>query len=561
MSRIGDLLVRENLISPAQLQKAQEESRRSGKRIGEILPRLGYIAETELTQFVAKQYGVPSINLSEFEVDAEVIALIPKDVAKKHTVVPVNRAGSSLIVAISDPANIYAIDDIKFLTGYTVEVVVASETQILEAIERYYAAPQVNYDQVLEDFEDVEFGEEAEQLNVLDLEKESGEAPVVKLVNAVLLNAIRKGASDIHIEPYEKKFRVRYRIDGVLWEEMSPPLKLKNAITSRLKIMASMDIAERRLPQDGRIKLKIGKDREMDFRVSVLPTLFGEKVVMRLLDKSNLQLDMTRLGFEVKPLEWFKKAIHSPFGMVLVTGPTGSGKTTTLYSAMAELNKVTENISTAEDPVEYNLPGINQVQMHDDIGLNFAAALRSFLRQDPDIIMVGEIRDFETAEIAVKAALTGHMVLSTLHTNDAPSTISRLLNMGVEPFLVTASTRLIVAQRLARTLCAECKKPAPPNIEGLVEMGVAPDDARQVQIFAADGCRSCNNGYKGRLALYEIMPLFEELKEMILQGSSTAELKAEAIRLGMRTLRMSGIQKIKEGMTTIEEVCRVTAAD
>jgi type IV pilus assembly protein PilB len=561
MSRIGELLVRENLISPAQLQKAQEESRRTGKRIGEILPKLGYIAETELTQFVAKQYGVPSINLAEFEVDAEVIALIPKDVARKHTVVPVNRAGSSLIVAISDPANIYAIDDIKFLTGYTVEVVVASEAQILEAIERYYAAPQVSYDEIVEDFEDVEFGEESEQVNVLDLEKQSGEAPVVRLVNAILINAIKKGASDIHIEPYEKKLRVRYRVDGVLWEEMAPPLKLKNALTSRLKIMSSLDIAERRLPQDGRIKLKIGKEREMDFRMSVLPTLFGEKVVLRLLDKSNLQLDMTKLGFEAQPLEWFKKAVHAPFGMVLVTGPTGSGKTTTLYSAMAELNKVTENISTAEDPVEYNLPGVNQVQMHDDIGLNFAAALRSFLRQDPDIIMVGEIRDFETAEIAVKAALTGHLVLSTLHTNDAPSTISRLLNMGVEPFLVTASTRLILAQRLARTLCSECKKPAPPNVEGLVEMGVAPDEARQIQMFMAEGCRNCNNGYKGRLALYEVMPLFEELKEMVLQGSSTAEIKAEGIRLGMRTLRMSGIQKIKEGMTTIEEVCRVTAAD
>ncbi len=561
MTRIGDLLVRENLISPAQLQKAQEEAKRTGKRIGEILPRLGYIAETDLTQFVAKQYGVPSINLQEFEVDPEVIALIPKDVARKHTVIPVNRAGSSLIVAIVDPANIYAIDDIKFLTGYTVEVVVASEQQITEAIERYYAAPQVDLDQVLEDFEDIEFGEEAESVNVLDLEKQSGEAPVVRLVNAVLINAIKKGASDIHIEPYEKKMRVRYRIDGVLWEEMAPPLKLKAAMTSRIKIMASLDIAERRLPQDGRIKLKMGKEREMDFRVSVLPTLFGEKVVLRLLDKSNLQLDMTRLGFEVTPLEWFKKAIHSPFGMVLVTGPTGSGKTTTLYSAMAELNKVTENISTAEDPVEYNLPGINQVQMHDDIGLNFAAALRSFLRQDPDIIMVGEIRDFETAEIAVKAALTGHLVLSTLHTNDAPSTVSRMLNMGVEPFLVTASTRLILAQRLCRLLCAECKKPAHPNPEALVEMGVPPEEAHQVQLFTAEGCRSCNQGYKGRMALYEVMPMFEEIKEMVLQGSSTAELKAEAIRLGMRTLRMSGIQKIKEGVTTIEEVCRVSAAD
>src|SRR6478672_7666930 len=440
MSRLGELLVRENLISLAQLQKAQEEQRKSGTRLGYSLTKLGIITEGDLTNFLSKQYGVPSINLSEFEISPEVIQLIPAELAKRHQLIPVNRAGATLIVAMSDPSNIYAIDDLKFRTGLNIEVVVASEVAADEAITRYYEK-QVTYDDVLGDIDAdaVELGGDEDEINVVDLEKASGEAPVIKLCNVILLNAIKKRASDIHIEPYEKNFRVRYRIDGVLYEEQQLPLKLKNAVTSRIKIMSSLDISERRLPQDGRIKLKIGKDKEMDFRVSVLPTLFGEKIVMRLLDKTNLQLDMTKLGFEEKPLTDFMKAISMPYGMVLVTGPTGSGKTTTLYSALQELNTIADNISTAEDPVEFNLPGINQVQMHDEIGLNFAAALRSFLRQDPDTIMIGEIRDFETAEIAVKAALTGHLVLSTLHTNDAPSTVTRLLNMGVEPFLVTAS--------------------------------------------------------------------------------------------------------------------------
>jgi type IV pilus assembly protein PilB len=566
MSRLGELLVRENMISLQQLQKAQDESKRGGGRIGNTLIKLGYIAETDLTSFLSKQYGVPSINLSQFEIDLEVIRLIPKEVARKHMVIPVNRAGSSLIVAMSDPSNIYAIDDLKFLTGYNIEVVVASEVAIEEAVTRYYEKA-VSYDEVMEGFDEkeIEFGADEEALNVLDLEKASSEAPVIRLVNAILINAIKKGASDIHVEPYEKNFRVRYRIDGVLYEEMQPPLKLRNAIISRMKIMSSLDIAERRLPQDGRIKLKLGKGREMDFRVSVLPTLFGEKVVMRLLDKSNLQLDMTRLGFEEKPLKDFQHAIHMPYGMCLVTGPTGSGKTTTLYSALSELNKSTENISTAEDPVEYNLHGINQVQMHDEIGLNFATALRAFLRQDPDIIMVGEIRDFETAEIAVKAALTGHMVLSTLHTNDAPSTVNRLLNMGVEPFLVTASTNLILAQRLARKVCGECKVPVELNkqvVQALVDMGCKLEDAKNAKLYKGEGCRTCSNtGYKGRIALYEVMPFNEPLKELVLQGSSTAELKAEAIRIGMKSLRQSGLSKVLEGVTSIEEVARVTAAD
>ena len=436
MARLGELLVRENMISPQQLQQAQEEQKKSGGRLGGSLVKLGMLNEQELLNFLSKQYHVPSINLDEFKIDPEVLKLISEEVAAKHQVVPVHRAGASLVVAMADPSNIFAIDDIKFLTGYNVEVVVASETQIAKAIERFYkTGGEASYEEVMSGFDEgeIEFGDDEESLNALDLEKSAEDAPVVKLVNLVLIDAIKKNASDIHIEPYEKEFRVRYRIDGQLYEVMKPPLKLKNAVVSRVKIMSSLDIAERRLPQDGRIKLKLGKGREMDFRVSVLPTLFGEKVVLRLLDKSNLQLDMTKLGFEEAVLKNFKWGISQPYGMVLVTGPTGSGKTTTLYSALSELNKNTRNISTAEDPVEFNLPGINQVQMHEEIGLNFAAALRAFLRQDPNIIMVGEIRDFETAEIAIKAALTGHLVLSTLHTNDAPSTVSRMLNMGIEP--------------------------------------------------------------------------------------------------------------------------------
>jgi type IV pilus assembly protein PilB len=492
-----------------------------------------------------------------------VIKLVPVEVARKHEVIPVNRTGSSLIVAMSDPSNIYAIDDLKFLTGHNIEVVVASEVAIDEAINRYYEK-NVSYKDVLGDLDDsdINVADDEESVNVVDLEKSAEEAPVVKLCNVILLNAIKKRASDIHIEPYEKSFRVRYRIDGVLYEEQQLPMKLKNAITSRMKIMSQLDIAERRLPQDGRIKLKLGKDKEMDFRVSVLPGLFGEKIVLRLLDKSNLQLDMTKLGFEERALKDFMHAIHKPFGMCLVTGPTGSGKTTTLYSALSELNKTTENISTAEDPVEDNLAGINQCQMHDDIGLNFAAALRAFLRQDPDIIMVGEIRDFETAEIAVKAALTGHMVLSTLHTNDAPATVSRLLNMGVEPFLVTASVNLILAQRLARKICADCKAPVEPNPKALTDLGMKPELAATLKLFKGKGCRTCNNtGYKGRIALYEVMPFTDPLKELVLQGASATEIKAEMIRGGVRSLRASGLAKIADGVTSVEEVGRVTVAD
>jgi type IV pilus assembly protein PilB len=564
MSRLGELLVREKLISLQQLQRAQEDAKRNGRRLGAALTSLGYVNDAALTNFLAKQYSLPSINLKEFEVEPDVLKLIPRDIAKKHLVIPVNRAGSTLIVAMSDPSNIYAIDELKFLTQYNIEPVVASEAAIDEAISRYYEkAPDLT--DLVSDLEinEVDFEQgDGEGVNVVDLEKQSGEAPVVKLCNAVLLAAIKKKASDIHIEPYEKEFRIRYRIDGILYEEMRPPLRLRNAMTSRLKIMASLDISERRLPQDGRIKLKIGKDREMDFRVSVLPTLFGEKIVLRLLDKSNLQLDMTKLGFEQKPLDDFKKAIALPYGMVLDTGPTGSGKNTTLYSGLAELNKSTRNISTAEDPVEFNLPGINQVQMHDDIGLNFAAALRAFLRQDPNIIMVGEIRDFETAEIAVKAALTGHLVLSTLHTNDAASTISRMLNMGIEPFLVTASVNLVVAQRLARRICADCKEPTEKIEQALIDLGMTQEQAETCQQMKGRGCQTCNNtGYKGRVALYEVMPFIDPLKELVLQGASAAEIKTEMIRNGINSLRLAGINKIVEGMTTPEEIIRVTVGD
>jgi type IV pilus assembly protein PilB len=564
MSRLGELLVREKMISLQQLQRAQEEAKRTGKRLGHALTQLGFVNDTDLTQFLARQYSLPSINLNEFDIDPDVLKLIPKDISRKHMVIPVNRAGATLIVAMSDPSNIYAIDELKFLTQYNIEPVVASEQSIEEAIQRYYEKAPDLTDMIGEmEIDEVDFeGTGDADVNVVDLEKQSGEAPVVKLCNMILLAAIKKKASDIHIEPYEKEFRIRYRIDGILYEEMRPPLKLRNAIISRIKIMASLDISERRLPQDGRIKLKIGKDKEMDFRVSVLPTLFGEKIVLRLLDKSNLQLDMTKLGFEEKPLNDFKKAIALPYGMVLVTGPTGSGKTTTLYSGLSELNKSTRNISTAEDPVEFNLPGINQVQMHDDIGLNFATALRAFLRQDPNIIMVGEIRDFETAEIAVKAALTGHLVLSTLHTNDAASTISRLLNMGVEPFLVCASVNLVVAQRLARKICAECKEQVEKAEQPLLDLGMSPEQVAECQLMRGKGCKTCSNtGYKGRIALYEVMPFIDPLKELVLQGASAAELKAEMIRNNINTLRLAGIRKILEGTTTPEEILRVTVGD
>jgi len=577
INRIGDILIKEDVISLDQLKSAIEEQKQSGKRLGETLLNLGYIDETQLVAYLSKQYGVPAIDLDQFDISPEVLKVVPRESAIKHKLIPINRSGSTLVVAMSDPSNIFAIDDLKFATGKNIEVVVTSERAIQNAIEKYYGSQKEweekvkaeqtigAVDKLIGELEDYAVDViENEEINVSELEKASEEAPVIKLVNHILLDAMRRGASDIHIEPYEKDYRVRYRIDGVLYDIMRPPLKLKNAVSSRVKIMANLDIAERRLPQDGRIKVQVGQGRNMEFRVSVIPTLFGEKVVLRLLDKESLQLDLTKLGFEEEQLKAFRDSIYKPYGMVLITGPTGSGKTTTLYSSLMELNRQDVNISTAEDPVEYSLAGINQVQIHEEIGLTFAAALRSFLRQDPDIILVGEIRDYETAEIAIKAALTGHLVLSTLHTNDAPSTVTRLLNMGVEPFLVTASLNSIVAQRLMRKVCMDCKEEIEVSPQVLIDLGVSPKEVSDYIIYRGrgDGCKTClGTGYKGRVAVYEVMTLTEELKEFILSGASALELKREAIRQGMKTLRQSAISKLKQGITTVEEVVRTTSSD
>ena len=558
--RLGDMLVKAALITREQLNQALQQQQSGGGRIGGNLVKLGFISEDDITSFLSRQYGVPSINLSHFDIDATVIKLIPSEIAQKHQVIPINRTGNVLTVAMADPSNIFAIDDIKFMTGFKVEPVVAAETSIKNSINKYYDSAGLVED-IMKGFDDKDveaLREEDDSVNAAELGKAAEDAPVVKLVNLILTDAIKKGASDIHIEPYEKSFRVRYRVDGMLYDVMQPPTRLKAAITSRIKIMAQLDIAERRLPQDGRIKIKMA-NKEMDYRVSTLPTLFGEKVVMRLLDKGNLQLDMTKLGFSPETLTDFETGLLMPFGMVLVTGPTGSGKTTTLYSALNRLNTVDTNIMTAEDPVEFNLPGINQVQTKADIGLTFAAALRSFLRQDPDVIMVGEIRDYETAEIAVKAALTGHLVLSTLHTNDAPGTISRLLNMGVEPFLVSASCNVIVAQRLARRVCQGCKEFIAVPPQAMMSVGFSPEDAKTFKPCKGKGCQTCNDtGYKGRVALYEVMLIKDNVKEAILQGASSMELRELGRKNGMLTLREAGLQKIREGMTTVEEVLRVT---
>ena len=565
VSRLGEILVRNNLITKEQLAAALEEQKTAGPgvRLGSILIKNGHITESDLTTFLSRQYGVPSINLADFEVDESVLKLIPQDIAKKYKVVPVNRAGSTLIIAMSDPSNIFTTDDIRFITGYNIEVVVASDSALESAIEKYYE----HYPSLVDmmgnmDLEEFDVVEKEDDFDVSSLARATEEAPVVKLVNLILTDAIKKKASDIHIEPYEHLFRIRYRIDGMLFEVMKPPIKMKNALISRIKIMAQLDIAERRLPQDGRIKIKLGGGKVMDFRVSVLPTLFGEKIVLRLLDKSSLQLDMTKLGYEPSALKIFKREIHKPFGMVLVTGPTGSGKTVSLYSALCELNKTTDNISTAEDPVEFNFPGINQVQMHEEIGLNFATTLRSFLRQDPDIIMIGEIRDLETAEIGIKAAMTGHLVLSTLHTNDAPSTISRLLNMGVEPFLVSSAVNLITAQRLARRVCSDCSEPQEIPLPALIDAGVPPQEAGEYVCHRGAGCPKCNGtGYRGRVGFYQVMPMVEEIRELVLRGANTIEIKRESMRLGFKTMRQSGLTKLKEGITSFEEVLRVTVSD
>jgi type IV pilus assembly protein PilB len=585
--RIGELLLKEKRITPEQLQEALNYQRTSGGKLGANLVKLGHVKDEDITSLLSKQYGVPSIALNQFEIDPAVIKLVPAETARKYQIVPLSRAGATLTIAMTDPTNVFAMDDVKFMTGYNVEPVVASETALLDAIDQYYGAataqpakhaaqPTAPGESALEVATraldempsltaadgDVEVIEELEEISAETLSRQGEEAPVIKLVNVVLMSAISKGASDIHIEPYEKDYRIRYRIDGILYNIMSPPLKMRDAITSRIKIMAKLDIAEKRLPQDGRIKIRFsdnGTAKDIDFRVSCLPTLFGEKIVMRLLDKSKLMLDMTKLGFEEESLKKLETAISKPWGMVLVTGPTGSGKTNTLYSSIAKINTPETNIMTAEDPVEFNLLGVNQVQVRENIGLNFAAALRSFLRQDPNIILVGEIRDFETAEIAVKAALTGHLVLSTLHTNDAPSTINRLMNMGIEPFLVASSLNLVCAQRLVRRVCANCKVEDPVAPQALEQVGYSAEDAKTVKPFKGAGCEKCNKtGYKGRVGLYEVMEITDELRELILVGASALELRRKAVEEGMITLRGSGLRKVKLGVTSLEEVLRET---
>ena len=566
--RLGELLTKASLITQDQLKEALKLQKETGGKLGETLIKLGFVAEEDITECLSQQFGVPSINLAHFEIDSLVIKLIPADVARKYNILPVNKTGATITIAMADPTNVFAMDDIKFMTGYNVEPVVASELGIKAAIDNYYGTTSsLELKKVMEDLQqsesaDLEVLEEEEDLDIAALADSAEEAPVVKLVNLILTDAIKRGASDIHIEPYEKEFRVRFRIDGTLYEIMNPPLKLKDAITSRMKILAKLDISEKRLPQDGRIKLKMrlnDKNKELDFRVSVLPTLFGEKIVMRLLDKDNLKLDMTKLGFEPESLARFEEAIFKPWGMVLVTGPTGSGKTNTLYSALSKVNSPEVNIMTAEDPVEFNLPGINQVQMKESIGLNFAATLRSFLRQDPNIILVGEIRDFETAEIAIKAALTGHLVLSTLHTNDAPSTINRLMNMGIEPFLVATSVQLIAAQRLARRVCANCKEPVEITPQALINIGYKKDEVGTFTVYKGRGCDKCNStGYKGRVALIEVMAIDDTIRDLILSGGTAIDIKKRAAETGMISLRRSGLIKIKDGTTTIEEVVRET---
>jgi type IV pilus assembly protein PilB len=569
-------LVRDKRISPVQLQEALDHQRANGGRLGTNLVKLGFVQDEDIASLLGRQYGVPAITLAQFELDAAVVRLVPAETAVKYQVIPVGRSATALTLAMTDPTNVFAMDDIKFMTGLHVEPVVASESAVREAITRYYGTGASEQDRsepgdlvsrALEDLgsgsdDGIEVVSDADAIDTSTLERQSGEAPVIRLVNALMLSAIQRGASDIHVEPYEKELRIRYRIDGVLHRVMAPPLKYRDPITSRIKIMAQMDIAEKRLPQDGRIKARFndhGQTREIDFRVSCLPTLFGEKIVMRLLDRGQLRLDMTRLGFQADALHRFETAIRRPWGMVLVTGPTGSGKTNTLYSAISQLNQAGVNILTAEDPVEFNLAGINQVQVRDGIGLTFATALRSFLRQDPNVILVGEIRDGETAAIAVKAALTGHLVLSTLHTNDAPSTVSRLVNMGVESFLVASSVNLVCAQRLVRRICDHCKTEDMAAAEVLVEAGFAPAHVGSFQIWRGRGCDRCaGTGYRGRVGLFEVMASSEALRSLILDGAPVSELRRQAMAEGMVTLRQSGLEKVREGLTSLDDVVRET---
>ncbi len=562
--RLGDLLIKEGLISKDQLDKALQEQRANGTRLGYNLVKLGFVQETEITKMLARQYRMPAVDLARFEVDPKIVKMVPADIALKHLVLPLKREGRTLTVAMADPTNMGVIDDLKFITRYDIFPVIAGEYTLRTALEKNYEQTDQQLDKLIEEM-DAEGLED--ELEVVKEEEEqdqpmqvADDAPVVKLINAILTDAVKRGASDIHIEPFEHEIRVRYRVDGELSEVMKPPLKLKAALTSRIKIMSSLNIAERRVPQDGRIKLKMGK-RVIDYRVSTCPVLFGEKIVMRILDKGNLALDLSKFGFEPKAEQDLMKAILNPYGMVLVTGPTGSGKTTTLYSALSRVNTMEVNIMTAEDPVEYNLMGINQVLVRNEIGMTFAAALKAFLRQDPNIIMVGEIRDIETGGIAIKAALTGHLVLSTLHTNDAPSTITRMIDMGIEPFNVSSAVNLIVAQRLVRRICSNCKGEHQYSDDELKALGTTRNDWEGVTFYKGKGCDQCNSsGYKGRAGLYEVMALTPELRRQILKGASTAELQEQAVSDGMLTLRMDGIVKIRKGVTTLEEVVKETAA-
>ena len=576
--RVGELLLKAKRITQAQLEEALEHQRQHGGRLGFNLVTLGFVKDGEITALLSKHYGVPSIALGAVEIDPAVLKLVPAETAQKYQVVPLSRTGATLTIAMTDPTNVFAMDDVRFMTGYSVEPVIASEIAVVDAIAKYYGDVADNESggggtsvldvasQALEympvDADNVEVLEDLEEISLEALAHQSAEAPIIRLVNVLLMSAIQRGASDIHLEPYEKEVRVRYRVDGVLYNVLSPPMRFRDAMTSRIKIMAKLDISEKRLPQDGRIKIRYqenGSPKDIDFRVSCLPTLFGEKIVLRLLDKDKLMLDMTKLGFESESLVKFEAAIQKPWGMVLVTGPTGSGKTNTLYSSISQINTPETNIMTAEDPVEFNLMGVNQVQVRESIGLSFAAALRSFLRQDPNIILVGEIRDFETAEIAVKAALTGHLVLSTLHTNDAPSTVSRLMNMGIEPFLVASSLNLVCAQRLVRRICKACVEVRPMPAAALAQAGFSPEDAKSVVPNRGKGCEKCNNtGFRGRVGLYEVMEVTEALRELILVGASAMDLRRKAVEEGMITLRQSGLRKVKEGVTTIDEVVRET---
>ncbi|MBK9293248.1 MAG: type IV-A pilus assembly ATPase PilB [Oligoflexia bacterium] len=561
---LGELLVREQLINIDQLESAKKEQKKDGAKLSSVLVKLGYVSEGQLTDFLSKQYSVPAIDLSQFEIDPEILKTVPRELCEKHIVIPVNKSANTLVLAMSDPTNIFVRDDIQFLTRCKVEAVVASETAILAAIEKHYKS-KVTYESIMTEMEsdvDAPGTLTTSEITFVDVDKGQADAPVVKFVNLILNEAIKMRASDIHIEPYEKRLRVRFRVDGTLYEKTQPPPGIASAVVSRLKIMSKLDISERRRPQDGRLKVRAKDNKEIDFRVSVLPTLHGEKVVMRLLDKENLKLDLSTLGLESEELEKLRKALHLPYGMILVTGPTGSGKSTTIYSALAELNKSDVNISTAEDPVEYNIEGINQVQMNADVDLNFASALRSFLRQDPDIIMVGEIRDFETAEIAFKAALTGHLVVSTLHTNDAASSINRLLNMGVEPFLVTAGVSLVMAQRLVRKICVRCKDQVSIEKSVLLDLGVRPEEADGFPVYKGRGCPACNDiGYKDRSAIYEVITVTESIKNLILQGASTNQIKQKAMEEGMITLRQNALKKLKQGVISIEEVIENSAKD